>query len=319
MNNKTLDLRAQGIRKPRESGRISLRGCYKRFAMTQDFKEQLKEQVAFLESSCQAYDAGNESEAKRLAVNLRILVHDTRSSVSLLTHLSVKDQLPFVDTASPDAPPEAIVFFDGGLCNIRKTLGGDSDTRFVPVLDFDPERNAQPRQCFEDWWETPALNDQEGNSFTRKDLVRAVADQDGGAHIDAQLEATYAALTRGNSMRLATDREKTDDGWETVLSGTFGGDPIQTEPPTQGEPIGNSIALASIRQIAYEMLNSLGVVEWDEFGGAGVSNPICQQPFLTTDASALRASTGRNDPCPCNSRRKFKHCFLAKNPRAVRC
>jgi hypothetical protein len=284
--------------------------------VAQDFKEQFDEQVAFLESSSKAYDDGNESEAKRLAVTLRVLVHDTRHSVSLLNHLGVKDQLPFADTASPDTPPGAIVFFNGGLCNIRKTLGGDGDTRFVPVLDLDPERNSQPRQCFEDWWDTPVLSDQEGNSFSRKNFVRAVADQDGGAHIDAQLEAAYAALTRGNSMRIATDRERTEDGWETIMSGTVGGDPMQMEPPTSGEPIGNSIALASIRQIAHEMMLSLDAIEWDS-GGASVANPICQLPFMTADRAGLR-SVGRNDPCPCGSGRKLKRCFGIKSPRRVR-
>jgi len=285
--------------------------------VVQDFKEQFDEQVAFLESSSKAYDGGNESEAKRLAVTLRILVHDTRHAMSLLNHLGVKDRLPFVDTSSPDTPPGAIVFFNGGLCNIRKTLGGDGDTRFVPVLDLDPERNSQPRQCFEDWWETPVLSDQEGNSFTRKNFVRAVADQDGGAHIDAQLEAAYAALTRGNSMRIATDRERSEDGWETVVSGTVGGNPMQMEPPTSGEPIGNSIALASIRQIAHEMMLSLGAIEWGDSGSGSVASPICQLPFLTADMAALR-SVGRNDPCPCGSGRKLKRCFGAKSPRQVR-
>lgn len=285
--------------------------------MAQDFKAQFDEQVAFLQSSSKAYDDGNEPEAKRLAVTLRVLLHDTRHSVSLLSHLGVKDQLPFVDTASPGVPPGAIVFFNGGLCNIRKTLGGDGDTRFVPVLDVDPERNSQPHQCFGDWWEMPVLLDQEGNSFTRKNFVRAVADQDGGAHIDAQLEAAYAALTRGNSMRIATNREMSDDGWETIMSGTVGGNPMQMEPPTSGEPIGNSIALASIRQIAHEMMLSLDAIEWDDSGGASVANPICQLPFLTVDMTALR-SAGRNDPCPCGSDRKLKRCFGAKSPRHVR-
>jgi hypothetical protein len=146
------------------------------FGMAQDFKEQFDQQVSFLESSAEAYDEGREEEAKRLAVSLRVLLHDTGNSVSLLTHLGVKDQLSFVDTAGGDLPPGTIVIFDGGLCSVRRTLGVGGDTRFVPVLGIDPERNSQPRQCFEDWWETPILRDQEGNSFARKTFVRAVAD-----------------------------------------------------------------------------------------------------------------------------------------------
>jgi hypothetical protein len=285
----------------------------------QDFREQFAEQIGFLQSSSEAYDAGKEPEAKRLSVNLRILVHDTRRSVSLLTHLEIKDKLPFVDTASPPPPPGVIPIFNGGLCQARKTFGEGSKTQVVPVLGIDPERNAQPRQCFADWWETPVLHDHEGNAFARKDFVLAVADQDGGAHVDAQLEPAYEALTRGNSMRMTTSTETTEDGWEAVMGGTFGGGlQPQVEPPTRGEPLENSVALASIRQIAHEMLIAIDAVTWTEDGRAVVAAPICQQSFLDGDISALRSEAGRNDLCPCGSERKFKKCFLKKEPRRAR-
>lgn len=266
--------------------------------------------MGFLESSARAYDEGHEAEAKRLAVSLRVLLHDTRHSVSLLNHLQIKDRLAFKDTAAGDPPPGAIVLFSGGLCTVKCTTGPDGSTEFDPVLDTDPERNAQPRQCFGDWWETPVLHDQEGNSFTRKNFVLAVADQDGGAHVDAQLEAAYEALTRGNSMRLTQDKGKTDDGWEVVLGASFGGPPSE-----DSEPISNSIALASIRQITFEVLESVKAIEWDEAGDATVAHPICQLPFLENDAAQLRSQVGRNDLCPCDSGRKFKRCFLLKEPR----
>jgi hypothetical protein len=285
----------------------------------QDFKRHYEEQLTFLRSSCDAYDAGVEPEAKRLAVTLRILLHDTRRSTSLLTHLGIKEKIPFVNTGSPERTPGAIVVFDGGLCVMRKSLGTGEATRFVPVLDTDRERNQHPPMCFSDWWETPVLTDNEGNEFTRKDFVWDVANKDGGAHIDAKLRRSYEALTRGNSMRLTTDREVTEDGWEVVMGGTFGGPELTVEEPTRGEPLAGSIALASIRQIAHEIALSLSAVEWDESGGdAEIANPICGLPLRGLDLSRIRASTGRNDLCPCGSGRKFKRCLEAKLPRPVR-
>jgi hypothetical protein len=279
----------------------------------QDFKEQFDQQIGFLETSAAAYDAGQEAEAKRLAVNLRVLLHDTRRSVSLLKHLGVKDKLPFVDTAGSAAPPGAIVVFAGGLCSVRHKTGEGGSSRFVPVLDTDQERNIQPRQCFKDWWQTPVLHDQEGNSFARNNFVFEVANKDGGAHVDAQLGPSYEALTRGNSMRLTQEEQVTDDGWSVVMGGVIGGPPSE-----DSEPISNSIALASIRQITHEVLIAIEAVAWTEDGSAVVSTPICQQPFLGADISALRSATGRNDPCPCGSERKFKQCFLKKEPRRAR-
>lgn len=57
----------------------------------------LREQLQFLRSSSLAFDVGNYGEAKRLAVILRILLHDTKRSASLLTSLGIKDKLWYYD------------------------------------------------------------------------------------------------------------------------------------------------------------------------------------------------------------------------------
>lgn len=281
--------------------------------MSQDFKERFDQQIGFIETSASAYDAGNEPEAKRLAVNLRVLLHDTRSSTSLLAHLGVKNLLPFRNTAADPPPAGVLMMFGGGLCSIEATLGeGGGGSRFVPVLDTDPARSSRPLQCFADWWNGPVLNDQEGNSFSRYDFVHAVANKDGGAHVDAKLGAAYQALTRGNSMRLTQEKGTTEDGWEIVMGGVVGGPPDE-----DAEPILNSIALASIRQIAHELLESVRAISWTE-GTASVVDPICQLPLVGEDFDQLTAGLGRNDPCPCGGGRKFKRCLLRKKPRLPR-
>jgi hypothetical protein len=277
--------------------------------MSQDFKEQFDEQIAFIETSASAYDAGNEPEAKRLAVNLRILVHDTRHSTSLLKHLGIKDLLSFRNTAADPPPPGVLMVFGGGLCSAEATIGeGGGKTRFAPVLGSDPARSSFPRQCFADWWRGPVLNDQEGNTFSRYDFVHAVANKDGGAHVDAKLGAAYQALTRGNSLRLIQEKGVSEDGWETVIGGVVGGPPDEN-----AEPILNSIALASIRQIAFEFLESARSISWAN-GQASVVDPICQLPLVGEDFAQLTSGVGRNDPCPCGGGRKFKRCLLQKKP-----
>ena len=42
-----------------------------------ELEEHLKEQIEFLLASCEDYDNGRNSEAKRIAATLRILFHDT--------------------------------------------------------------------------------------------------------------------------------------------------------------------------------------------------------------------------------------------------
>jgi len=61
------------------------------------FREKLGEQLAFIETSCTAYDAGRRSEAVRIGTSLRVLLHDSSRSTSLLMHLGAK-QVPILST-----------------------------------------------------------------------------------------------------------------------------------------------------------------------------------------------------------------------------
>jgi len=229
-----------------------------------------------------AYDAGMEHEAKRLSVPIRTLVHNTKRSTSLLQHLGIQNQLGWVDRGPPDPPRNAIVLAFG-VC-VVETRFDTGRTRYEPAMrQLAPDRR-HPPVSFEDWWRRTILTDQRGNKFNRADLVLAVADQDGGAHIDAALNEKYRQLSRENSLGFRQ---------------------------SQDLPIANSVVHASVRHIADELLQSIdaGLV-WrgDE---PVVRTPICPQPLETSLAE------GRNDPCPCGSGRKVKRCFGQRMPLCV--
>ena len=67
--------------------------------MTERLLANLEEQIDFLRTSCALYDEGKEHEAKRIALSVRVLVHDTGAGESLLGQLGVKDKQEFVDTS----------------------------------------------------------------------------------------------------------------------------------------------------------------------------------------------------------------------------
>ena len=66
----------------------------------EELAELLEEQILFLKSSCESFDAGFEGEIKRLAVSVRVLVHDTGKSTSLMNLNNCKT-IGFFDTALP--------------------------------------------------------------------------------------------------------------------------------------------------------------------------------------------------------------------------
>jgi hypothetical protein len=128
----------------------------------------LQEQLEFLARSGQSFDEGFEGEAKRIAVTLRVLFHDTRSSESLLHQLGIKEKLRYFDTAdvAPAGMTEAISF---GLLTIGLTTG--SPARYeAPLDDLPPYRLG--RTCgFMPWWTNSAWVDKStGCTGVERDL-----------------------------------------------------------------------------------------------------------------------------------------------------
>jgi len=56
-----------------------------------ELRQHLDDQLGFLEQSSASFDRGYEGEAKRLAVSIRVLLHDKGQSKSLLGQLGLKD------------------------------------------------------------------------------------------------------------------------------------------------------------------------------------------------------------------------------------
>lgn len=238
-----------------------------------ELAEHLSEQVTFLKASAASFDAGFLGEAKRLAHTIRVLVHDTKRSRSLLGLLGLKSL--FLDTALPPAPGN--IMPQAGL--VMMGLGGPEGDRYLAMGDGTPYSRWV---TFDEWWGCAVFVDDHKQVLTRRNLVLIVANQDGGSHVDPTLDEVYARLTRDNSM-----------GWLIVAG--------QVQRPMP-EP-----ARASVRQIAHELLRTLDPSHgWKpEYnvgmyaGGMAAFNGPVPPSF-----DGVR----RNDPCPCGSGKKFKTC-----------
>ncbi|PFL43551.1 hypothetical protein [Bacillus cereus] len=204
----------------------------------EDFIENLKETYDFLHTSADVFDKKKKyHEAKRMATNVRVLLHDTHNSTSLLKHLERKDILYCDSSFKPDTVQE-----NGSICVMPmnkpmyyEEISIDGVT-MIPYLSENEEKYIP----FKDWWEGQIiLTNGYGNTFTRKSIVTALANRDGGAHVDSKLNASYFHLTRGISTG------------ETFQKN--GEDP---------EPIPNP-HLFTMRQITYEVIKTLEK-EFDE-------------------------------------------------------
>jgi hypothetical protein len=254
----------------------------------QDLERHLQEQIGFLERSAEAFDAGYQDEAKRLAVTIRVLVHDTHASRSLLSQLGRKGT-NFCDSAF-DLDPTSLAAHAGlagvsvgrqGVMHAARLDG--EDPSWFRWVDFDT------------WWSKIVIRDREGRQLTRRDLVLVVANQDGGAHVDPALDEEYASLSRDNTLGLYGSRH-------TYLI------------PLTG------VELVSIRQIAHEVLKTLkpGYERKPRSEDAAIIGNVTVHFHSNNKTAVTEEKVARNDPCPCGSGKKFKHCHGAASPKQRR-
>lgn len=206
----------------------------------EELAEHLRTQVGFLQKSARAFDEGDETEAIRLAVTIRVLVHNSKTSTSLLKQLGVQHQLKFVDTApfppEPTTPGALVKRFDGGLAYMQ--MNGEGAKFCAPLDDNPPEPSYGP-QPFRTWWNRQVIEDLLRERFTRAEVVLFLANKSGGAHIDPKLVPRFEALTKFNSL-----------GWG--WSRTEGRSSITVPAGPEDTPLGNPLP-ANVRQIAYEL------------------------------------------------------------------
>lgn len=195
----------------------------------EELLQLLAEHEAFLERSAQAFDDGYEAEAKRLAVVLRVLLHDTQVSHSLLKQLRVKDRLAFLDTAEPIHPGNLMP--TPGLVMMQMTTTADgAEGRYVAPLGMSRPSGSK-QVSFAGWWMNPVMK--VDGVWSRRDLVLALANTEGGAHVDPELDERYEQLAKKNGF-----------GW------------VAASPAGERPFVGNAVAVAT-RQIAYEVVETL--------------------------------------------------------------
>ncbi|UJX27786.1 hypothetical protein [Pseudoalteromonas sp. CF6-2] len=148
-----------------------------------------KKQYEFIENSSALFDLGKTNEAVRIATCLRVLVHDTKNSTSLLKLMEKKEILKIRSTSA---------FFDG-VKSFGFSLTGIMSTgninRLVPNLHrihYDKEISV------DEWWNEVVFAMPELGAFTRKDFVLIAANKDGGAHVD-KLPQKYQKLQEGEA------------------------------------------------------------------------------------------------------------------------
>jgi hypothetical protein len=200
---------------------------------TEYFKDQLRRELGFIARSCDAFDSGVHDEAIRIAVPVRILIHETKTQTPLLTHLKATN-ICLLSTcldiekklADPWHKGFSPIMFNGMG---RFELGAANP--YTPKLTGGMFQSQMPAEV---WWNQPIFVLDRETWVTRKDVVLTAVDKDGGAHVDASLTPKYERLVRGGDLGSFVV-ESEQDVHEILIAGN------------------HHVAL---RQIGHELLNS---------------------------------------------------------------
>lgn len=155
-----------------------------------DLLERYAEQIDWMRASAERFDAGVESEAKRIATIIRTLVHNTAISTSLLSQLGIQNEMQWWSTVPSveqgDAPGT------GGLW-----VSVPHEPGYRPIKGKYPYP-----LTFDAWWSDPVVRTTVG-AYCRSDFILHSVNFDGGAHIDPELPAAYESLSRNGGFRPA--------------------------------------------------------------------------------------------------------------------
>lgn len=197
-------------------------------SMTDELKNHIKEHVYFIRSSSNSFDTGFEGEAKRLAVSARVLLHDTAQSHSIMGQLGLLT-IPFYSTAYRWEANNLMPHH--GLLQLKFSSGPSGSSYHAPFDNRPP--HLLRWVSFNDWWSEIVFDDRKGHVLTRKQLILALANKEGGAHVDPNLSPAYEAIAKNHSL-----------GW--VVSS-----------PDGNVPMPGRVELIGMRQVAHEILRTL--------------------------------------------------------------
>lgn len=252
----------------------------------------LKDQKKFLLNSADLYDSGETAEAVRLATTIRVLVHDSINSRSLLTLCGTKSILKFADTTFPFYEENLSTHW-GAVQLIMTPNGGGAQ----PLLD---DMQKVRRVPFESWWNGVVLVDSHRNEFSRKDIVLFLCNKEGGAHVDEEVDEKLYNLKNGDTINW---RRSNGDDKSTSVEGFL---------------------FATSRQIAHEVLKTLdlGYSKRHKFDFQHVrwANVVLNAGDTTIDTYGFNLcknrpmvggkKIGRNDICVCGSGKPYGECCI---------
>lgn len=159
-----------------------------------EIKNRFDEQLKYLSYAASGYDNGDHSLIKMATPALRSLFLEQKFGKTLIEQLKIGLKAPFQSSVA--FGPKTVLFSGPVFVGWQISQSQPKLTaEYLPAC-YQPTAPRSHSISLENWWSgrLVILNDK---SITREMLVRYVANQDGGAHVDPELNEEYDNLLRG--------------------------------------------------------------------------------------------------------------------------
>lgn len=202
-----------------------------------------KEQLNFINNAVILYDSGKIDAIKMASPSLRSLFYQQKYGRILIDIIQGVDKNKFLST-STDRINGSTVYYQGPVSEDLFYYEGEQKASYFPnCYLFDFNERFLP---FDEWWNEVILVHGD-EKFTRSNLIKFIANQDGGAHVDDKINEQYYNLTK------------------SLFSSTIKTIPEDIERRSE------NLHLALLRQISHETItsfNKMGIVNIDYSNGS---------------------------------------------------
>lgn len=202
--------------------------------------DKIKEQIQLLQLNAENFDKGLFITSLYMATTVRVLFHDTGTSVSLIKQLCDidgrdKNTFEMITTKKQHKQGELVLIGDGLFDLSLSNMGFWCNPFF--------EKAQQTKVPFSNWWDEEVVKNVENGYespiwLSRKEVITLHANKEGGAHVDVIRNEKITSLSKKESLGFTS--------YYTNLQG----ENIEQEAKIDSKR-------ATIRQICFEVLISL--------------------------------------------------------------
>ncbi|MEI6728642.1 MAG: hypothetical protein WCK98_03280 [bacterium] len=158
-------------------------------------EQNLSDRLSLMKQAAYRFDEGNLLEYLHLALSVRLLLHDTNNSKSLLGLLNKKGDM--INSGRVLSNNDNVIHSPNS--SLTFNLIGNSLHYYSPNFDITGNPNLLN---FHSWWEDEIIKDFDNEVFSRKYIILTIANKDNGAHVDDEIPEKYYKLNEKNSMQM---------------------------------------------------------------------------------------------------------------------